>query len=236
MLMGYFPFLIQFLETLIDKKTRSFIPEMFVNISATFVDEQMLCGKSLGVLDQCCRLFEIVGLPPPTAGVELNEYLYKAFFRAAVVILRDFRSKLPQNNSSNNFAQIVYDNLGVLDAVWLFIHAADFYLLETFWDVAMMLVEVYEADAEGLVVAMWCQALEWRLTRRKMKTEMMIWNGGNYLGSAKGGSSVMGTAYLMPMIHVLGAKTYLGQRWATSRRHGSMGRNSSVLGCFRVQR
>ncbi|KJE06015.1 hypothetical protein I311_00151 [Cryptococcus gattii NT-10] len=119
-----------FLETLIDKKTRSFIPEMFVNISATFVDEQMLCGKSLGVLDQCCRLFEIVGLPPPTAGVELNEYLYKAFFRAAVVILRDFRSKLPQNNSSNNFAQIVYDNL------------------------------VYEADAEGLVVAMWCQALE----------------------------------------------------------------------------
>ncbi|KIR33716.1 hypothetical protein I352_03793 [Cryptococcus deuterogattii MMRL2647] len=64
------------------------------------------------------------------------------------------------NNSSNNFAQIVYDNLGVLDAVWIFIHTADFYLLETFWDVAMMLVEVCEADAEGLVVALWSQALE----------------------------------------------------------------------------
>lgn len=169
---------------------------MFVNISAMFVDEQMLCGESLGVLDHCCRLFEIVGLPPPTAEVELDEYLYKAFFRGAIIILRDFRSNLPRNDGSNNYAQIVYDNLSLLDAVWLFIHTADFYLLETFWDVAMMLVEVCEADAEGLIVALWCQALEvevdkaededrnddmkWRELSRKRK-QRFISNGNRLL-------------------------------------------------------
>lgn len=161
-----------------------------------FVDEQMLCGESLGVLDHCCRLFGIVGLPPPTAEVELDEYLYNAFFPGAIIILRDFRSNLPRNDGSNNYAQIVYDNLSLLDAVWLFIHTADFYLLETFWDVAMMLVEVCEADAEGLIVALWCQALEvevdkaededrnddmkWRELSRKRK-QRFISNGNRLL-------------------------------------------------------